>query len=169
MGMREYISCKKNKEQKNKNPQNPGFFSQLPTSQNISKLHTEAQDVFSTELSSASLTLLHATIKMDRQGTQGLRQLEMQMGLKWETSGDSQRERVAEETAREKTTESPGGEAGVSALNSFQREKHCLHLKTCFLNPAKFKWNSVGDFGSSFILALRKNVCITRILIVRII
>lgn len=82
MGMREYISCKKNKEQKNKNPQNPGFFSQLPTSQNISKLHTEAQDVFSTELSSASLTLLHATIKMDRQGTQGLRQLEMQMGLK---------------------------------------------------------------------------------------
>lgn len=46
-----------------KNPQNPDCFLQLPTFQNILKLHRETQDFFSTELSSVPLTLLGAKTK----------------------------------------------------------------------------------------------------------
>lgn len=60
VGVRE---CIPQKNYMQKNPQNPDCFLQLPTFQNILKLHRETQDFFSTELSSVPLTLLGAKTK----------------------------------------------------------------------------------------------------------
>ena len=96
-----------------KNPQNPDFFLQLPTFQNILKLHREAQDFFNTELSSAPLTLLGAKTKSC---LFKVHRCSGDWKYKWDSSERqvvTLRERVwLKERAREKNTKSRGWKQG---------------------------------------------------------
>lgn len=86
------------------------FISHLPDLQNISKLHTEVQDLFSTEFSSTSLTLLYARVQSGVPRYPGAMEIENMNGIKVRDNNDSERESIAErENQREKHIVRVGG------------------------------------------------------------
>lgn len=79
------------------------FISHLPNLQYISKLHTEARDLFSTEFSSASVALLYAKVLSGLPRYPGAMEIENMNGIKVRDNHDSERESNAErENQREK-------------------------------------------------------------------